>query len=197
MQAGVSIAAAVLLSWGVAGLAFGSETIRNIPPAAHGAPAGSTLDAIAQAIEQAAGERQWYGGIERAGLTVVSTTIRTHRATVEIGFDEWNFWINYRDSSNLDYDPKDLTRFEAGGAARKIVVKKGPRIHGNYNLWVQDLAAHMASRIRTIITDEQGRDDQPSAVLIADELDKLDQLRQRGVLTQAEFDAQKAKLLAH
>jgi hypothetical protein len=31
--------------------------------------------------------------------------------------------------------------------------------------------------------------------MIADELDKLDALRQRGVLTQQEFDEQKAKLL--
>jgi len=31
--------------------------------------------------------------------------------------------------------------------------------------------------------------------MIADELEKLDALRQRGVLTQQEFDAQKAKLL--
>jgi hypothetical protein len=35
-----------------------------------------------------------------------------------------------------------------------------------------------------------------SPLLIADELEKLDKLRQRGLLTQGEFDQQKAKLLA-
>jgi hypothetical protein len=35
-----------------------------------------------------------------------------------------------------------------------------------------------------------------SPLRIADELDKLEELRQRGVLTQGEFDQQKAKLLA-
>ena len=34
-----------------------------------------------------------------------------------------------------------------------------------------------------------------SPLLVADELDKLDKLRLRGVLTQGEFDQQKAKLL--
>jgi hypothetical protein len=35
-----------------------------------------------------------------------------------------------------------------------------------------------------------------SPILIADELEKLDALREGGVLTQEEFDKQKAKLLA-
>ena len=35
-----------------------------------------------------------------------------------------------------------------------------------------------------------------SSLSVADELDKLDKLRQRGVLTQGEFDQEKAKLLA-
>jgi hypothetical protein len=35
-----------------------------------------------------------------------------------------------------------------------------------------------------------------SPLPIADELDKLDKLRRRGVLTQEEFDQQKTKLLA-
>jgi hypothetical protein len=47
---------------------------------------------------------------------------------------------------------------------------------------------------RSAIRVEQTRT--PSPIMIADELEKLDALRERGVLTQEEFDRQKAKLLA-
>lgn len=179
-----------------AGVSSASETIRNVPPAPHGAPETSSLDDIARAIVQAAGERQWYGGIERDGVIVVSTIVRTHRAVVEIGFDERNFWIDYRDSSKLDYNPNDLTRFERGSGSPKRVIQKGPRIHANYNLWVAELAHNVAARTQHILTSVRTREGGTGPVLIADELEKLDQLRQRGVLTQHEFDAQKAKLLA-
>lgn len=129
-------------------------------------------------------------------MVVVSTMVRTHRAQVEIGFDARNFWIDYRDSSNLDYNPNDLTRHVQGSGGQKRVIKKGPRIHGNYNLWVEELAQHVAARVQPLVADDRTREIRTDPVLIADELDKLDQLRQRGVLTQQEFDAQKAKLLA-
>lgn len=145
---------------------------------------------------QAAGERQWYGGTERDGLIVVATVIRTHRAQVVIGFDEKNFRIDYRDSSNLDYSANDLIRRQKGAPGGVRVIQQGPRIHANDNVWVADLAQHVAARAQHILTEARAQEVGAEPVLIADELEKLDQLRQRGVLTQLEFDAQKAKLLA-
>ena len=188
-------AVAVVMMFGLAaGNAAGSETIRNIPPTAHGAPADASLEEISRAIEQAAAELQWYGGSASAESIVVSTTVRQkHRATVMIGFDSVNFWIDYRSSSNLDYTSSDRKMWSKD---QKFVVTKGPRIHKNYNVWVQDLANHIAMRTRLLLADQRSQSPSPSPALIADELEKLDQLRARGVLTQEEFDAQKAKLLA-
>ena len=59
---------------------------------------------------------------------------RTHEAVVTIGYDELNFWIDYKDSKNLNYNPKDLIRKRKGD---RRVVTKGPRIHPNYNRWLQ------------------------------------------------------------
>ncbi|MEZ4281280.1 MAG: SHOCT domain-containing protein [Myxococcota bacterium] len=193
MTKGTVFAAIFLLSYLTAGLASGSETIRNVPRTPHGAPEGSTLEDIGRAIQQVAGEQKWYGGVEGDGLIVVSTTIRTHRATVAIGYDAEAFWIDYRDSSNLDYNPNDLVR--RGPGMERPIVKKGPRIHGNYNVWVGDLAAHLGARIRSAVRSSQDPPTHVGPALIADELEKLDALRRRGVLTQSEFDAQKARLL--
>lgn len=193
MTKGTVFAAIFLLSYLAAGLASGSETIRNVPRTPHGAPEGSTLEDIGRAIQQVAGEQKWYGGAEDDGLIVVSTTIRTHRATVAIGYDADAFWIDYRDSSNLDYNPNDLVR--RGPGVNRRVVKKGPRIHGNYNVWVGDLAAHLGARTRSAVRSPQDPPTHVGPALIADELEKLDALRRRGVLTQSEFDAQKARLL--
>lgn len=82
------------------------------------------------------------------------------------------------------------------GAASKPIVKKGPRIHPNYNVWVRQLADQVAGRTAVILEANRGQESEGSVSLIADELEKIDRLRQRGVLTQDEFDEQKKKLLA-
>lgn len=196
MKSITNVAALFLLMCLASGPAIGSETIQNISRTLHGAPEGTTLDEIERAIAQAAGERQWYGGAEGDGSIIVSTTIRTHRATVAIGYDERAFWIEYRDSSNLGYNPNDRVRSPGPGIDRRVAVMKGPRIHANYNKWVRELSAHLSARIPSIVQGQQGRSPHGGPPLIADELEKLDALRRRGVLSQSEFDAQKGRLLA-
>lgn len=194
MKRGGFVAVVFLLACLAAGVAVGSETIRNVSRTPHGAPEGSALEEIGRAIEQVAGERQWFGSDQGEGSIVLSTTIRTHRATVEVGYDESAFWIDYRDSSNLGFNPKDSIR-QGPGMARRVVTK-GPRIHANYNVWVRDLADHLSARVPSVLRARQARSPRVGPVLIADELEKLDALRRRGVLSQEEFDAQKARLLA-
>ena len=74
---------------------------------------------------------------------------------------------------------------------------KGPLIHPNYNVWVRGLAKAIEVRAenppRAVASDEASA---RQRLFIADEIDKLDALRERGVLTQQEFDQQKMKLLA-
>lgn len=191
----VGSALALVLLLGLAtGTAMGLEPVRNIPPAPHGASGGASLDSISRAIKQAAIEMDWYPVSDGSGEVVVSLMVRQrHSATVSIRFDQKDFWIDYRGSSNLEYTTSDLNRWVD---RKEVVVEKGPRIHKNYNVWVQALADHIASRTGKVVADQRSQDPAPSPTLIADELEKLGQLRAQGVLTQEEFDAQKTKLLA-
>ena len=122
---------------------------------------------------------------------IVRLRLRTHTAVVKIGFDQSKYWIDYSDSTNLDYDPDDRRKTKT----RRGV--KGPRIHKNFNKWVRLLADSIEDHMKTPRSAARAeRTRTHSPIMIADELEKLDALRERGVLTQEEFDQQKAKLLA-
>ena len=168
-----------------------STTIRNIPPTPHQAAAGTSLAELGTIIRIATNERNWQITDLSPGLVHATLLVRNHKAMVAIGFDESNFWIDYRDSVNLDYRPDGRKIFRN---SRSI---KGPRIHKNYNFWVKQLAESIVIRAKSPLRF-QPTHTPPSAnpLLIAEELEKLDALRKRGILTQQEFDHQKAKLLA-
>jgi hypothetical protein len=170
-------------------LAVAGALIRNIPPTAHLAPVGTSLATLADAIRLAANEEGWVIVEEAPGLTQASLHIRTHSASVGIGFDELNYWIEYLDSVNLDYNPDDRIIRNNDGSRRA-------RIHINYLRWLDGLAKQISIRTR-LIPKLKPTDLAPSKnpLLIADELEKLDALRERGVLSQEEFDSQKVKLL--
>ena len=178
----------LLLAPSIATAAQNSKTIENVPPWPHLAPVGTSPDRLVAAITAAAEDQGWRVIEEAPGVVTAILLRRTHEAVVTIGYDELNFWIDYKDSKNLNYNPKDLIRRRKGD---RHSVTKGPRIHPNYNRWV----AELADQIRLQMQNPPKRSN-ASPLLIADELDKLDELLQRGVLTQGEFDQQKAKLLA-
>ena len=177
-------------------LANRSATIRNIPANPHQAPPGTALDDIGSAIKQGAVAQDWKVIQEKPGLITALLIIRSHKATVAIQYDEYTYQIDYVDSVNLDYNAGDLRPRGSARARRNVI--KGPRIHTNYNVWVRRLADSIESVSQYAYqTKTPGiRAVSPtSPVLIADELEKLDALRQRGILTQEEFDRQKEKLL--
>lgn len=168
-----------------------TEMIVNFAPHPHGAPDSSTLEAIGDSIAEGALEAGWYV-VERApGDISLSITVRgKHKATVRVEFDEERVSLRYEDSVNLDYSPDGFTR-RIGHHEYHV---EGPRIHRNYNVWVTKLANRIDFRIaHPLVHPERGTSANPP--LIADELEKLDKLRQRGVLTDAEFEHQKMKLL--
>ena len=178
-----------------------SRTVRNFPPTSHRAPNGTSLADVAAAITDAARTLDWSVNEEGAESLVATLWVRRkHRAVVRIGFDETNYWIEYVDSENLNYSENDL---RVAGPSRRFV--KGPRIHPNYNRWVETLARAIEDRTAH---SEQVRRQKPRntrepslappnpPAFVADELEKLDSLRERGVLTQEEFDLEKAKLLS-
>lgn len=172
-----------------------TRTIQNVSPRAHGAPVGSSIADIAMSIEKAGQELGWNPVAQGDGFLDLVTFVRAkHEATVRVGFDDSNFWIDYLGSVNLKYSANDLVRGR-GGASRAAV--KGPRIHGNYNKWVKILAIRIAERVSSPCFQARTARPQASTLLVADELEKLDALRQRGVLTEDEFDRQKERLLSN
>ena len=171
-----------------------SKTIENIAPRPHLAPAETSPEQLVAGITAATEDQRWQIIGEAPGVVTTRLVRRAHEAVVTIGYDETNFWIDYKDSKNLSYNPKDLmkppTPLHMGKGGRQIRTK-GPRIHPNYNQWV----AALANQIEIAMQNPPNRS-RTSPLPIADELDKLDKLRRRGVLTQEEFDQQKTKLLA-
>jgi len=165
-----------------------SKTVENISPRLHLAPVGTSAEQRVAAINAAAKDKGWRVVDEAPGVVTVILLRRSHEAVVTIGYDKLKFWIDYKDSENLNYNPNDLIRRTRG---KPRVVTTGPRIHPNYNIWVAALANQIVLRMQ----DPPEPSYAPSR-LIADELEKLDKLRQSGVLSQEEFDQQKARLLA-
>jgi len=178
-------------------------TIQNIPPTPHHAPPGTPLADLGLAIKDACMASGWDVIGDSAGSITARLRIRSHVATVGIRFDESNYSIDYLSSVNLNFNPNDFYR---GGSrnrkqGRQLPIVKGPRIHGNYNKWVAELNVSISTHLLTPPEAAAPEDAALSGaaatdpIMIADELEKLDALLQRGVLTQQEFDDLKAKLL--
>lgn len=183
------------ISWmAPASISARSATIQNIPPTPHYAPPGTPLADLAEAVKRGVASSTWQIVGEAPGSATAVLRIRSHMAKVVIRYDESDYQIDYSDSLNLNFRPNGLRR--TGPRSRVI---EGPSIHPNYNVWVRELASGIETNLRTPPKSadppaaEANAASMPS--MIADELDKLDALRQRGVLTQQEFDEQKAKLL--
>ncbi len=149
---------------------------------------------IAAAIKLAAQSQNWEIIGESPGAMTARLYIRSHTADVVIAYTEDKYQIDYLDSDNLDFKTSDYRI--PGRGPRQARVIKGPRIHRNYNVWVKKLSRSIQVRARNPPPmPAQMSDTAKCPLLIADELEKLDSLRQRGILTQEEFDRQKARLL--
>lgn len=79
-----------------------------------------SLEDVGKAIMDATKRRGWTPVLKRPGLIEASILRRSHRAVVEISYSQSNYSINYKDSSNLDYN--------------------GNKIHRNYNNWIVKLS---------------------------------------------------------
>ena len=98
----------LLLEPTIATAAQRSRTIENIPPRPHLAPVGTSPDRLVAAITAAAEYLGWRVIGEAPGVVTAILMRRTHEAVVTIGYDELNFWIDYKDSKNLNYNPNRI-----------------------------------------------------------------------------------------
>jgi hypothetical protein len=132
-----------------------------------------------------------------------------HIATVDIVLGEDSFQVVYKDSHNFGYAKRacaQTSRKLEGARWRKPQTTCGHEvIHPTYNAWVEALQAALAQEF-SILDAERGaallaaQNPAPARTTasptgIADELAKLDKLRDDGVLTDEEFETLKRRLI--
>ena len=96
-----------------------------IPTNSSGEP--PSLEVVEKAILAACRRKGWSSRKVSEGVIEASIYVRSHKATVEITFDENVFNIDYKNSENLDYS--------------------NGRIHRNYNKWVIILTRVIQSQL--------------------------------------------------
>ena len=148
-----------------------------------------TLEEIQAVLIDGSSARGWSASLEKEGLLTASIVVRgKHFAKITIPFNQRTFSILYADSENLDYN-----------AARGT-------IHRNYNKWVLKLSRTINQKFSQQLSanQKQGWDEQlagarPSSTTstgdVYSQLLTLGELRDKGVLTEEEFQAEKRKLL--
>jgi len=197
-QAAILVACLLLLPQ--IAMARPSVTIKNIAPTPHHVEPGAARDEIAAAIEAAAGRANWMvlPPSKKGELRLSLTVRRRHVAIVTVGFDETNFWIDYRGSTHLNYNANPTVQWRNS----KRLEIPGPRIHPNYNLWVAELAKTIETEAEFLVgVPKKWKEliDPPtpkSALLgVADRLEELARQLSEGEISRAEFDEQKARLL--
>ena len=71
-------------------------------------PVAPSFGQLVAAITAAAVHKGWRIIEEAPGVVTAVLLIRSHEAVVTIGYDESSFWVDFKDSTNLNYNPKDL-----------------------------------------------------------------------------------------
>lgn len=96
-----------------------SAGIYNVSAAPVVANKAASMEDVEKAIVRAGVALGWQMKPVEPGLVEGTLHLRTHMAKVDIKYDTKTYNITYKDSSNLDYD--------------------GKNIHKNYNGWIQNL----------------------------------------------------------
>lgn len=136
-----------------------------------------TAEEVRAAIIEGCLASEWVAVVDDEGQVRATLNIKNkHFAEVEIPYSASSYSIIYTSSTNLNYNEARQT------------------IHRNYNRWVLRLSQSIDKVLRnppppTTNTPESGEGDIYSEIL------KLDDLRNRGLLTDEEFETEKRKLL--
>lgn len=81
--------------------------------------ANPSVDDVGKAIQRAGATLGWQMKPEKPGNMTGTLVLRKHVAVVDIKYNASSYSINYKDSTELNYD--------------------GQNIHPNYNGWIQNL----------------------------------------------------------
>jgi hypothetical protein len=180
------LAATLLFSPGVATAGHPINNLVDIAVPVKGDGAQFWPDEVQSIIIEATSARGWSPVLEAPGVITATINVRgKHFAKVEIPFSATNYSILYVSSDNLDYNARRQT------------------IHRNYNNWVVKLSGTINKNLREAIaatgpvpnTSTPGSTPHSSREDVYTQLLQLDELRDKGILTEEEFQAEKRKLL--
>ena len=135
----------------------------------------------------------WAPFVDSEGVIHASLNVRDkHFAEVEILVTPTTYSVQYASSKNLDYKTYNHHYRD-----------QRPRIHENYNIWIDRLSDSINKELHAPSQNAGPTpvEPHPDAVTDRDRSDvyskilMLDDMRNRGILTDEEFDAEKKKLL--
>jgi len=174
----LTLAFAALVSPGIAGAASPVNNLKEVAIPVRTDGAKFPVEKIQAVILESCLSRNWTPRLEGDGSITATIDVRgKHSATVKIPFSPASYSILYVSSENLDYNPKRES------------------IHRNYNGWVTKLSQTISYRLRTAAAAKVDVGDDDLEEDVSTELLKLAVQRDKGLLTQEEFDVERKKLL--
>ncbi len=144
---------------------------------------GFSLEEVRALIMNGCTRRQWKPEYEGGSVITCSILVRgRHFVKVEIPFSQVDYSIFYLDSDQMDYNPQKQS------------------IHRKYNGWVNNLRLMIDQQFSEAVAKPPGSIVEEHALGSQDEaryeaLLKLGELRDKGLISDEEFEAEKAKLL--
>lgn len=175
------IALAVALVPAAVGAGSPIKNLVDVPISLKADGTSFTDQEVRTAIIEGCIAKRWSPTVNDDGTIRAAILVRqTHFAEVEISYGKTAYSITYVSSRELNYNDRRQS------------------IHKNYNKWVVNLSASINKSLgerlsgATPTADPDADDGQKD---IYSELIKLDDLRQKGIITDDEFEEQKRKLL--
>lgn len=109
-----------------------SATVYNAESISLNTTRPASTQQVEGAIKRAGASLGWSMRDVAPGHIEARLPIRAHVAVADIFYNSKDFSIKYKDSTNLNYDPKDNT------------------IHSNYNGWIQRLQNAILAQTSTL-----------------------------------------------
>jgi hypothetical protein len=109
-----------------------SATVYNVENASLNMNKPASTAQVQAAIKRAGAGLGWTMRDVAPGHIEARLPVRSHVAVADIFYNSKDFSIKYKDSTNLNYDPKDNS------------------IHSNYNGWIQNLQKAIMSQTSTL-----------------------------------------------
>ncbi len=121
----LTVAAAAFLAVGLSACSEGGggRNVELTPPQMVSVPAGTSLDAMHDAILRGARDRSWNVSRDEPGRVTLRIDSRSHMAVVAVPYSPSGFTVEYVDSQNLNYVQNNGKRY----------------IHPTYYRWVRNL----------------------------------------------------------